>query len=159
MRKDMKRKIDRLVAPLGAVLCVFACFAGYERREVVPSSPPVPARKDVSRAHDTAYQAQVRAHDARNRRARAEYAKVLAQMERLRERARAALPDGATDEQVTAELEGNPQKYPAWRELGAARRRAEEAIERNRAAAQATVRRRVLREVSEQVPRTPSVVK
>jgi hypothetical protein len=38
-------------------------------------------------------------------------------MEKLVVRARKALPEGATDEQVRDELLNNPRKYPGWREL------------------------------------------
>ena len=67
-------------------------------------------------------------------------------MDRLRERARKALPAGATEEQVTAELENNPRKYPAWRELVVALKAIPDEVQRNRAAAQSAIRQRILRE-------------
>ena len=70
-------------------------------------------------------------------------------MAQIRERAKKELPADATDEQVLAEIENNPRKYPAWRELVTALENNEEELKRNNAAAQATVRRRVLREVAE----------
>ena len=74
MRKDMKRKNDRLVALLGAVLSVCACLVGCERKEAVPPEPPAPAvsnapvEKVVSRTDDAAYQAQLQDHVAAQRR-------------------------------------------------------------------------------------------
>ena len=70
-------------------------------------------------------------------------------MAEIREQAKKALPSGATDAQVAAEIEGNPQKYPAWRELVAALEKNAEESQRNRATAAATVRRRILRETTE----------
>ena len=155
MQKDMKRKNDSLVALLGAVLCACACLVGCERREPVPSAPPAPEAKPaatsvVSRADDAAYQAQVTNHIAAQRRTNVARERILTRMEQVRERARKALPEGATDEQVKAELENNPRKYPAWRELVAALEKNAEESKSNSAAAQTTIRRRILREVAEQ---------
>ena len=153
MRKDMKRKNDRLVALWGAVLCVCACLVGCERKESASPAPAVtnaPAKKVVLRTDDAAYQAQVTNHIAAQRRTNVARGRILARMEQLRERARKALPKGATDEQVTAELENNQQKYPGWRELGMALGKNAEESKSNNAAAQAMVRRRILREVAEQ---------
>ena len=152
MRKDMKRKNDRLVALLGAVLCVCACLVGCERKESAPSAPAVtnaPA-KAASRLDDPAYRAQVTNHIAAQRRTYVAREQILARMEQVRERARKALPEGATDEQVKAELESNPRKYPGWRELVAALEQNAEESKSNSAAAQTTIRRRILREVAEQ---------
>ena len=150
----MKKKNDSLVALLGAVLCVCACLVGCERKETAPSSPPAPEAKPaatsvVSRANDAAYQAQVKEHISAQRRTMSERAKIEARIAQLRTRAQAALPADATDEQVLAELENNPRKYPAWRELDAARKANLAEEEKNRAAAQSAVRQRILREVAE----------
>ena len=154
----MKRKNDRLVALLGAVLCACACFVGCERKEAVSPEPPAPAASNApakqvaSRLDDAAYQAQVTNHIAAQRRTNVARDRIFAQMEQLRERARKALQKGATEEQVTAELESNPRKYPGWRELVTALEKNAEANKRNHAAAQATVRRRILREAAGQTP-------
>jgi len=153
MRKDMKRKNDRLVALLGAVLCVCACLVGCERKESASSAPTVTNNapvKAVSRMDDPVYQAQVTNHIAAQRRTNVARERILTRMEQVRERARKALPEGATDEQVKAELENNPRKYPAWRELVAALEKNAEESKSNSAAAQTTIRRRILREVAEQ---------
>ena len=58
MRKDMKRKNDRLVALLGAVLCACACLVGCERKEAASPEPPAsavsnaPAKQADSRLDD-----------------------------------------------------------------------------------------------------------
>ncbi len=156
MRKDMKRINDRLVALLGAVLCVCACLVGCERKEAAspepsaPSATNAPENKAASRADDTAYQTKLKDHLAAQRDANVERARILARMEQVRERARKALPQGASDEQVTAELEGNPRQYPAWGELVSALKKNAEEINDNNAAARAAIRRRILREVAEQ---------
>lgn len=152
MRKDMKRKNDRLVALLGAVLCVCACLVGCERKESAPPAPAVTnaSAKAASRLDDPAYRAQVTNLIAAQRRTYVAREQILARMEQVRERARKALPEGATDEQVKAELESNPRQYPAWRELVAALEQNAEESKRNSAAAQTTIRLRILREVAEQ---------
>ena len=154
MQKNMKRKNDSLVALLGAVLCVCACLVGCERREAAPSSPPAPEAKPaatsvVSRADDAAYQEQLKGLIADARKPLARRDRIRALMAQLRARAQKALPAGATDEQVTAELENNPQKYPAWRELVAALKAIPDEVQRNRAAAQSAIRQRILREVAD----------
>ncbi|MBQ6340836.1 MAG: hypothetical protein IJI36_16990 [Kiritimatiellae bacterium] len=148
----MKRKNDRLVALLGAVLCVCACLVGCERKESAPPAPAVTnaSAKAASRLDDPAYRAQVTNLIAAQRRTYVAREQILARMEQVRERARKALPEGATDEQVKAELESNPRQYPAWRELVAALEQNAEESKRNSAAAQTTIRRRILREVAEQ---------
>ena len=147
------------VAPLGAVLCVCAYLVGCERRETAPSKPPAPAatssvsRVEVQsktatikeRANDAAYQKQLdgfvkdRHHIAKRR------MKLEARMAQLRERAKKALPAGATEEQVLAELENNPRRYPVWRDLVAARDASVDEEKRNLASARAAVARRILR--------------
>ncbi len=95
---------------MGAVLCVCACLVGCERKETAspePSAPSVsnaPAAKAESRAGDATYQAQLRDGLAARRRTNAARESIRARMEQLRERAKKALPDGATDAQVVAEL-------------------------------------------------------
>ena len=152
----MKRKNDRLVALLGAVLCVCACLVGCERKEAVSPEPSAPAvsnaaaKQVVSRADDAAYQAGLKDHIAAQQRTSVERERILARMAQLRARAKKALPANATDAQVTAELENNPRKYPGWSELVMTLEKNAEENNRNNAAAQAMVRRRILREAAEQ---------
>ena len=152
----MKRINDRLVALLGAVLCVCACLVGCERKEAVSPEPSAPAvsnaaaKQVVSRADDAAYQAGLKDHIAAQQRTSVERERILARMAQLRARAKKALPANATDAQVTAELENNPRKYPGWSELAVALEKNAEENKRNNAAARAMVRRRIQREAAEQ---------
>ncbi len=70
-------------------------------------------------------------------------AKIEARMAPLRELAKKAVPPGATEAQVEAELEGNPKKYPGWNELVAARKSLAVEEEKLKAAAQAAVAQRI----------------
>ena len=144
-------------APLGAVLCVCACLVGCERRDAVPSSTapksqPAATPKEPSplsieaRAKDKDYQAMLKGSVAAQRRTLAEREKIESRLAVLRERARKALPEGATDAQVLEELENNPRKYPAWRELSAAMKANVAEEEKLKAAAQSALRQRILRE-------------
>ena len=158
MRKDMKRKNDRLVALLGAVLCACACLVGCERKEAASPEPPAsavsnaPAKQADSRLDDAAYQANLQNRLAVQRHTQEERQMIQAQMARLRARARKALPADATDEQVTAELEGNPRRYPGWREMNESLVKNGEKAKRDEAATYTMVRRRVLREAAGQTP-------
>ena len=108
-----------LLAALALCACVVGCDrASEEARAPARPSAPAPAATNVA-----APSAEER-HVAEMRQAVAERqdkGKALARVEMgLREqeaRARAALPAGATPEQVRTELKANPQKYPAYREL------------------------------------------
>jgi len=153
----------KVVVPLGAVLCACACLVGCGREDALPpalpAEKPAQAVKDVSRAHDAEYQKQLKGYVAVERQVQAGRAGIEAKMAQLRERAKKALPAGATDEQIEAELVNNPRKYPAWNELCAALKSIGEEVERNRAAAQTAVRRRVLREVAERAQGASSAAK
>ncbi len=71
---------------------------------------------------------------------------VVAEMQKILERARKALPAGATDEQVLAEIGNNPDKYPGWKMFYERSLENKAAIERNLAEARAKVRARIHRE-------------
>ena len=144
-----------LVVPMGAVLCACACLVGCGREDSADVAPPAQPGKDVSRAHDAAYQEQIKEFPQEMRRILKERAKVESRMAQLREFAKKALPEGATDAQVLAELENNPKKYPAWRELVAAMKENDVEQERNRAAAQSAVRQRIQRESAERAGNAP----
>ena len=152
----MKRKNDRLVALLGAVLCVCACFVGCERKEAASPEPPAPvvsnapAKQAASRLDDAAYQAKLQDRLAVQRRTREERRTILSQIAQLRARAKKALPENATEAQVTAELEGNPRRYPGWYELNEALGKNDEKIKRDETATYTMVRRRILREAAGQ---------
>ena len=68
-------------------------------------------------------------------------------MKALIAKARAALPAGATDEDVKAELEGHPEKYPEWKGLSEQILRDNAAVEGNLKDAQSRVRARIMKEL------------
>ena len=65
-------------------------------------------------------------------------------------KARAALPAGASDEEVKAELEGHPEKYPEWKGLSEQILRDNAAIEDSLKDAQSRVRARIMKEQGSQ---------
>ena len=176
----MKRKNDRLVALLGAVLCACACLAGCERKAsaspetsvsnasaassapVVPNAPaavtasgdsnaqPVKQEQQVpSRADDAAYQSQVLRRDE-EKSLNGERERIRRLMEQVRARAREKLPKGATDAEVTAEIEKYPEIYRSWEKYKKALVQIDEAVERRRKATGTTIRRLNQREVAGQ---------
>ena len=62
-------------------------------------------------------------------------------------KARAALPAGATDEEVKAELDGHPEKYPEWKGLSEKIVQDNAAIEDSLKDAQSRVRARIMKEL------------
>ena len=140
-----------LVVPLGAVLCACACLTGCGRDDspAPAAASSAPQKKDVSRANDAAYQERLKGFREERQGSGKQRAKIESHMTLLRDRAKKALPEGATDAQVLAELENNPKKYPAWRELVTALKDIEAREKQNLAAAQAAVRQRIGQEVAE----------
>ncbi len=156
-----------LVVPLGAVMCAFVCLTGCERGDSASSqkppeqasqpasqdpsqAPATPAAKKVlPRSQDPAYQGLLKENVNGKQRIMAERTKIESRIAQLRDHARKALPQGATDAQVNAELENNPKKYPAWRELNAALKANAAEFERSHAEARSLVRQRIQREVAE----------
>lgn len=67
-------------------------------------------------------------------------------LEPFLEKARAALPAGAADAQVKAELDAHPEKYPGWAEAYAGAVQASDDLEKNLEQAQRTVRAHILKE-------------
>ncbi len=151
-----------LVVPLGAVMCACACLTGCERNESVSSqkppeqAPETPVANVVPRSQDAAYQGLLKENVNGKQRIMAERAKIEARIAQLKDHARKALPQGATDAQVNAELENNPKKYPAWRELNAALRANAAEFERSHAEARSLVRQRIQREVAERANNSAS---
>ena len=72
---------------------------------------------------------------------------TVSEMEALIAKARAALPAGATDEDVKAELDGHPEKYPEWKGLYERIVKENTAIEGSLKDAQSRVRARILKEL------------
>jgi len=121
MRRRLKQ--GRIAPRVAAVVLLLAAVCGCEKETVPPkekASPPSSEKKvpaPLSRTQDPAYTQALHAVRAKRGEVAAERYKVVAQMEKVIARARAALPAGATDEQVREELLGNPKKYPQWQAL------------------------------------------
>ena len=123
----MTRTNDILAAARGlaVTLVLGACMAGCDRAPAPEAAAP--AAPSVEKpADDAAYQAQLQGVLAERKKKTEALVRVNARLRALEERARAALPAGATPEQVRAELEGHPRKYPAYRELLNAQARCQE---------------------------------
>ena len=95
-----------------ALAALVAAVCGCEKEQ-----KPADEKPAVPRSQDAAYtnalkQVQVKRNAIASRRS-----EVVVQMEKLVARARKALPEGATEEQIRDELLSNPRKYPGWLEL------------------------------------------
>ena len=123
-----------LVAGLAVVLCIRGCAGGV-------------ADQGYDRAKDPAYRQEL-LDIQKNRKplvkARNE---TVSEMEALIAKARAALPNGATDEEVKAELDGHPEKYPDWKSLNEKIAKDNAAIEDSLKDAQSRVRARILKDL------------
>ena len=71
----------------------------------------------TSRSQDPAYKNRLKELLGENKKIAIRRNQVLASMEKVKSIARKALPEGATDNQVVAEIEKTPQKYPSWKTL------------------------------------------
>jgi len=111
---------------------ILAAVCGCDK-EQKPAPQPKPA---VPRAQDASYKQALKDVQVRRNAAASRRREVVEQMEALVARARKALPEGATEEQVRNELLNNPRKYPGWRELSRMLRehnaRAEKELEETR---------------------------
>ncbi len=137
----MQKCLKQSIAPFAtvAMTLVFAAFVGCEKKPEVYTT----------RGEDPAYQAALRESRARQNEKAGVRARLVTQMQELVTRARAALPKDATEEQVRAELEGNPQKYPGWKALSAALTKTDAEFQAEMAKARDTVRARILKEAAD----------
>ena len=128
-----------------AAMALLVAVCGCERDASAPNAPA--ARQEaVPRTKDPEYQKALKDVQVRRRKIATERMKVLDEMKELSEKARAALPKDATDAQVKAELEGNPQKYPEWQDLVRRLREVEAKAKKDLSDARGMVRERILRE-------------
>lgn len=131
-------------------MLVFAAGCGCEKEHA--PEPAQPAAKPVSRMDDPAYREQLKGLVAKQKPVAKDLAEIDDRMNLERKRARAALGKDATDEQVLAELESNPVKYPEWKHLQGRRNAAQKALAANRAEARRAVIARIAQEQSESHP-------
>ena len=116
----------RIAPQLAAVMLLFVAVCGCERGTVVPKAEEKPTRAD-----DPVYKKALEDVQTQRKKLASRRAKVVDQMQKLVARARAALPEGATEEQIRNELQDNPQKYPGWRELSLKLRELNEAANKD----------------------------
>ena len=135
----MKHWLVQSLAPFATVAVVvgIAAFCGCEKKPEVYTV----------RGEDPVYRKTLHETRTRQNEQAAVRARIEPQLKELIARARAALPKDATDEQVRAELEANPEKYPGWKALSDALAKAN--LEQEMARARATVRARILKEAAD----------
>lgn len=138
----MKKMKVQIPAPLVAValLLAFVAFEGCERKPAV----------HMSRGSDPAYRKELVDRAAQQSRTATALAQITKQMDALKARARRALGENATDEQIKTELDGNPAKYAGWRQLSVAHAKASARAEKELADVRAVVRRRIEKEAMDQ---------
>jgi len=124
------------------VLCVRGCRRGPEGYDRTKDPEYVNELKDVIEARKPLVK-------ARNQ--------TVAEMKDVIAKARAALPAGASDEEVKAELDGHPEKYPEWKGLSEQILRDNAAIEDSLKDAQSRIRARIMKELGPQAkPPSPA---
>ena len=123
------------LAAVVVTLCVRGCRRGSE----------APARYD--RTQDPEYVNELKGViEARKPLVKARN-QTVSEMKDVIAKARAALPAGASDEEVKAELEGHPEKYPEWKGLSEQILRDNAAIEGSLKDAQLRIRARIMKEL------------
>ncbi len=104
---------------MAAVMLILAAVCGCEK-SASPSKGDAATNAPaafVPRTKDPAYKKALKDVQKPRKALAAERREVVVQMDALVARARAALPEGATELQIRDELLNNPRKYPGWREL------------------------------------------
>ena len=141
----MKRQKTRAFAPLAAVsfLLVLATVCGCKKEQ--ETTAPTYA----SRTRDPVYTQQLQDSINQQTKTAKTRAQLMKQMDLLTARARAVLPAGATEEQVKAELDGNPAKYPGWKILSEEFAKVNSTAEKELADARRLVQRRIMKETAD----------
>ena len=117
MRRRLR--LGRIAPRMAAVMVILVAVCGCEKEASSPSAAATtnaPAAF-VPRAKDPAYKKALNDVQKPRKALAAERMEVVAQMENLVARARAALPEGSTELQIRDELLNNPRKYPGWSAL------------------------------------------
>ena len=114
-----------------ALATLFAVVCGCEKEQKSAEQKPA-----VPRSQDAAYTNALTNVQTKRKAIASRRREIVEQMEKLVARARKALPEGATEEQIRNELLNNPRKYPGWSALSRALReenaRAEKELEETR---------------------------
>ena len=114
-----------------ALAALVAVVCGCEKEQ-----KPADEKPAVPRSQDAAYTNALKQVQVKRKAIASRRREIVEQMEKLVARARKALPEGATEEQIRNELLDNPRKYPGWSALSRALReenaRAEKELEESR---------------------------
>ena len=114
-----------------ALAALVAVVCGCEKEQ-----KPADEKPAVPRSQDAAYTNALKQVQVKRKAIASRRREIAEQMETLVARARKALPEGATEEQIRNELLNNPRKYPGWSALSRALReenaRAEKELEESR---------------------------
>ena len=114
-----------------ALAALVAVVCGCEKEQ-----KPAEEKPAVPRSQDAAYTNALKQVQVKRKVIASRRREIVEQMEKLVTRARKALPEGATEEQIRNELLNNPRKYPGWSALSRALReenaRAEKELEESR---------------------------
>ena len=143
-----------LAAVLAMCACVIGCDRAQERASAAPASDPEPeaaaaapsvaapaAAADADpRQEAEKYAEVIRNASARNAQKQKDLAYVQRRLRAVEERARAALPAGATPEQVRNEIERNPKKYRDYWELQGALAERQAEVKKSFSQAQNSIR-------------------
>lgn len=139
----MLDRLKRLKAPflsvLGFLLLAFGLI-GCEKE--TDSAKPIPRSKDA------VYQKQLRDLHQEQWKANKARVETIDALEKLIAQARTVLPKDATSKQIKDELDGHPEKYPAWKELCAQAATNAVAQSESLKKARALVRERILKEMA-----------
>jgi len=116
MRRRLR--LGRIAPRMAAVMVILAAVCGCEKEASSPNAAATNAPAAfVPRTKDPVYKKALKDVQKPRKALAAERRDVVVQMEDLMARARAALPEGATELQIRDELLNNPRKYPGWSEL------------------------------------------
>lgn len=120
-----------IVAAVVAIVCVRGCRTRPPKDDRTKDAAYIQSLKDVMKDRKGLVK-------ARN--------ETVAEMQSVIDRARAALPEGATEADIKAELEGHPEKYPEWKALNGRIAADNAAIEASLKEARERVRARILKQ-------------
>ena len=116
MRRRLR--LGRIAPRMAAVMVILAAVCGCEKEASSPNAAATNAPAAfVPRTKDPVYRKALNDVQKPRKALAAERREVVAQMENLVARARAALPEGSTEQQIRDELLNNPRKYPGWSAL------------------------------------------
>lgn len=124
-----------------ALVALVAVVCGCEKEQ-----KPADGKPAVPRSQDAAYTNALKQVQVKRKAIASRRREIVEQMEALVARARKALPEGATEEQIRNELLNNPRKYPGWSALSRALREENAYAEKELEEARRLVAARIMKE-------------